>query len=410
MKHYVIAGCGTAAIGCIEGIRSVDKDGTITVISAEHYPAYCRPLISYYLEEKTTEEKMAYRSNTFYKDNGCEIIYGAKVIEIRKENKTVLTDTGAVIPFDKLLVATGSSPFVPPMENIETVENRFSFLTLDDAKKLKETVKPDCRVLIVGAGLIGLKCAEGLRAITENITVCDLSDHILSSILDSEDAFIVQKHLEENGIQFYLHNSVKRFENNLAVMQSGEEIPFDVLVTAVGVRPNITAFKNSGGACGRGIAVNERMETSLPNIYAAGDCTESLDISDGKIKIMALMPNAYLQGNTAGVNMAGGEALFNNAIPMNSIGFFGFHLMTAGTRSGKMREYRTQDSLKRFFFDENRLVGFVLIGNVKNAGIYTQFIRQKTVIGNQENEDFVKIPTLELFDAESRRKVLESVV
>jgi len=292
----------------------------------------------------------------------------------------------------------------------ETVENKFSFLTLDDAKKLKETVKPDCRVLIVGAGLIGLKCAEGLRAITENITVCDLSDHILSSILDSEDALIVQKHLEENGIRFYLHNSVKSFKKNTAVMQSGEEISFDILVTAVGVRPNIAEFKKVRGTCGHGIAVNERMETSLPNIYAAGDCTESRDISDGKVKIMALMPNAYLQGFTAGVNMAGGDRVFDNAIPMNSIGFFGYHLMTAGARTGYEFKENDNGNVKRLYFDGNRLIGFVLLGDVKNAGIYTSFIRNQIAIDESTKERLIKTPNFTLYNSETRRKSLESVV
>lgn len=410
MKHYVIVGCGTAAIGCVEGIRSVDKQGRITIVSAENHPAYCRPLISYYLEDKTTEEKMKYRDDSFYEENKCDILFGATATKIDIGSKTVLTDKKEEIPFDALCMATGSSPFVPPMQNIEKVEKKFSFLTLDDAKKLKEAVKPGCRVLIVGAGLIGLKCAEGLRAATENITVCDLSDHILSSILDTEDALVVQKHLEENGICFSLHNSVKCFENNNAIMNNGEQIPFDILVTAVGVRPNIGAFQDAGGVCDRGITVNERMETSIADIYAAGDCTESRDITDGKVKIMALMPNAYLQGFTAGVNMAGGEMAFDNAIPMNSIGFFGYHLMTAGPRCGKEIVTKDQESVKRLYFDGNRLVGFVLLGEVKNAGIYTNFIRNRLPVDNSVMESMIKNPNLSLYDPETRRNSLERVV
>ena len=410
MKHYVIVGCGTAAVGCVEGIRSADKEGKITIISAENHPAYCRPLISYFLEDKTTEEKMRYRDASFYEENGCDVMYGTRVTEIDVERKTVLTDRNVEIPFDKLCVATGSSPFVPPMENIENVEKKYSFLTLDDAKALKEAVEPSARVLIVGAGLIGLKCAEGLCALTENITVCDLSDHILSSILDAADAEVVQKHLEEKGIRFFLHNSVKSFENNNAVMQGGEQIPFDILVTAVGVRANIGIFRDAGGDCGRGITVNERMETSVCDIYAAGDCTESRDVTDGNIKIMALMPNAYMQGFTAGCNMAGGEKTFDNAIPMNSIGFFGYHLMTAGRRNGKEFVQTNNESVKRLYFDGERLVGFVLLGDVKNAGIYTNFIRSRIPVDDSVTENMKKSPNLSLYDIKKRRNILGSVV
>ena len=410
MNRYVIIGNGTAAVGCIEGIRTVDKAGSITVISSENRPAYCRPLISYLLEDKTTEKKMSYRSDNFYSDNGCTVMYNTNACEIDTDKKCVLTDTSSFVPYDKLCIATGSSPFVPPMENLDKVEKKFSFLTLDDAVELKKTVTTSSKILIVGAGLIGLKCAEGLHAITKDITVCDLSDHILSSILDFDDAMLVQKHLERNGIKFSLHNSVPGFCGNTAVMQNGEEIEFDILVTAVGVRANISLFKNAGGQCTRGITVNEKAQTSLEDIYSAGDCTETTDISDGKTKIMALMPNAYMQGYTAGVNMAGGSRVFDNAIPMNSIGFFGMHLMTAGQRNGELSHTLSENAVKRLYFDNEHLVGYVLIGDVKNAGIYTKLIRERSPLDADTKKKMINAPTMELYDAQFRRRTLESVV
>ena len=162
MKQYVIIGNGIAAAGCIEGIRKTDKDTPITVVSGENHPAYCRPLISYYLQGKTNLEKMSYRKDTFYSDNGCEVIYGETAEKINPEEHTVLLSNGKEIPYHKLLVATGSSPFVPNFEKMETVPQKFSFMTLDDTLSLEKALFENARVLIVGAGLIGLKCAEGI--------------------------------------------------------------------------------------------------------------------------------------------------------------------------------------------------------------------------------------------------------
>ena len=162
MKNYVIIGNGVAATGCIEGIRSVDKDSKITVISAENYPVYCRPLISYYLEEKTTLQKMNYRPCDFYDENGCEVIYGKSAVSVDKDKKNVVLDDGCEIAYDSLCVASGSSPFIPPFAGLDTVENKFSFMTIDDTLALEKAIDKNSKVLIVGAGLIGLKCAEGI--------------------------------------------------------------------------------------------------------------------------------------------------------------------------------------------------------------------------------------------------------
>lgn len=410
MKQYVIIGNGTAAVGCIEGIRSVDSEGQITVISAEDRPAYCRPLISYYLEDRTDEKRMLYRAESFYEDMHCRVLYGKTAKELNARAKEIVLDDGERIPYDALCFATGSAPFVPPMEGIERVKSKFSFMTMEDAIALKQAVTPDSRVLIIGAGLIGLKCAEGLHGSVSQITVCDLADRILSSILDAEGSAVVQKHLEAYGICFELCDSVARFDGNTATMKSGKQIPFDILVTAVGVRANKAVFEAAGGVCERAITVDTAMKTSLPCVFAAGDCTESTDISDGKKKVMALMPNAYIQGHTAGVNMAQGEAVFDNAIPMNAIGFFGYHVMTAGSRTEELFCEVTDHTVKKLYWDGKRLTGFELIGDVKNAGIYTDLIRKQTDIGNMDKEKLKKTPNLSLFDSENRGKILKGVV
>ena len=410
MKQYVIIGNGVAATGCIEGIRSVDKEGAITVVSEENHEVYCRPLISYYLEKKTDLERMRYRDEAFYEHMGCQVLYGKKAVSINKEKKEALLDDGSVLPYTSLCLATGSSPFLPSFEGLDTVPEKYSFLTLDDALALEEAISETSRVLIIGAGLIGLKCAEGICKRAASVTVCDLADRVLSSILDDDAAAIVQRHLEANGLSFLLGDSVARFDKKTAQMNSGAVVDFDVLVLAIGVRANTALAKDAGGEVGRGIRIDSHMRTSLSDIYAAGDCAEGMDISSGETKVLAILPNAVLQGYTAGQNMAGENVTFEKGIPMNSIGFFGLHIMTAGTYEGEIYEERTEDTLKRIYTKDDLLKGFMLIGLEERAGILTSMIREKTLLSSVNFEIMKKVATTAAFPADIRRKKFGGVV
>mgnify|MGYP001119761656 CR=1 FL=1 len=412
MKHYVIIGNGTAAVGCIEGIRTVDKESPITVVSGENRHVYCRPLISYYLEGMTDIEKMKYRKDSFYSDNNCEVLYGKHAVSVDKDKKTVQLDDGEVLNYDELCVAAGSRSFVPPFEGLDTVEKKFNFMTLDDALALESAVEPDSKVLIVGAGLIGLKCAEGIQERVGSITVCDLADRVLSSILDSECSELMSRNLEEHGISLMLGDTAVRFDKNTAYMKSGSEVDFDVLVLAVGVRANISLVRDAGGEVNRGIIINNRMQTTIDNIYAAGDCTEGKDSSDGQNRVIAILPNAYMQGKCAGVNMAGGDETFDNAIPMNSIGFFGMNAMTAGQRpdDAEVYEEKSDNRIKKLYTKDGYLTGFMMINCAERTGIYTSLIRNKTPLDSVDFDLLKKNPGLMTFGENYTGKKLGSVV
>ncbi|MBQ7653629.1 MAG: NAD(P)/FAD-dependent oxidoreductase [Clostridia bacterium] len=410
MKKYVIIGNGTAAVGCIEAIRSVDKTGEITVVSLEKHHVYGRPLISYYLENKTDLEHMKYRDDDFYIKNSCTVLYGKKAVELDADKKLITLDDDTVLPYDSLCVATGSTPFVPPFEGLDSVENKFTFISLDDALSLEKQLNKDSRVLIVGAGLIGLKCAEGIKERVKSVTVCDLADRVLSSILDNDCAKIVQKHLEENSIKFMLSDSAVKFENDRALMKSGKTVDFDILVLAVGVRANTGLVKDAGGEVNRGIIVDKMCKTSLDDVYCAGDCSEGYDSSIGSNRVLAILPNAYMQGRTAGLNVAGEKVLFDNAVPMNSIGFFGLHIMSAGSYEGEMYEEKSDKGVKRFFVKDGFLKGYILIGQTDRAGIYTSLIREKTPLESIDFELTKKVASNLIFSQKIRRKKFGGVV
>jgi NAD(P)H-nitrite reductase large subunit len=177
---------------------------------------------------------------------------------------------------------------VPPIKGLETVEKCFSFMSLDDAKAIQKAINSNTRVLIIGAGLIGLKCAEGIIKKTGHITVVDLADRILPSILDEQSSKIVQTHLEQQGLEFILTDSVQGFDSNSALLASGKKLDFDVLIVAVGVRPNIQLIAEAGGKVNRGIVTDEYCRSTLLDIYTAGDCAESYDTSAEEFRILAL--------------------------------------------------------------------------------------------------------------------------
>lgn len=407
--NYVIIGNGTAAVGTIEGIRAVDPTSSITVISDEIYPVYGRPLISYLLLGKTTEDKMLhYRPADFYKTNGVKTMLGRTVTKIDAAAKTVLLEGGETVPYDKLCICTGSRPFVPPMEGLDTVQNKTSFMTLDDAKRLNNMLGEtnNKRVLIVGAGLIGLKCAEGICHRAKELTVIDLAPRILPNVLTEVPAAIIQRHLEGKGVRFILGDSVARFDGNTATLQSGGTLGFDILVVAVGVRPNTELAADAGCEVNRGILIDNRSATTVPDIYAAGDCTVSHDISADTDRILAILPNAYLQGETAGRNMAGGKVSFDKAIPMNASGFLGLHMITAGSYDGEQYLEQDGENYKLLVTRDNHLVGFILIGDVDRAGIYTSLIREQTPLDTIDFDLIREKPQLMAFSRAERAKQL----
>ena len=436
---YVIVGNSAAAAGCIEGIREHDKKGSIAVISDEKYHIYSRPLISYLLKGDVKEKQMKYRPADFYKVNDVETLLGKRAVSVDSKTKQVQLESGEKIEYGKLLIATGSKPFVPPMDGLDSVKNRFSFMKLDDVKAIEKAVKKGAKVLIIGAGLIGLKAAEALEHYGCDMTVIDLADRILPSILDKQTSEIMQKHIEAHGVKFKLNTSAKSFNKNTATLTNGEELQFDILITAVGVRPNTELAESAGGKVERGqrdaapnsvsgkaepadnclaarsnsihargfITDKKQAVKGVKNIWAAGDCTVSEDITTGTSHIIAIMPNAYAQGLVAGHNMAGAADRYERAFPMNAIGFFGLHIITAGAYTGDCYEEVDGENVKKLFSANDRLNGFILMGEkITRAGIYTALIREQTDLSTVDYDLLCKAPQLAAFAKEKRLDIL----
>lgn len=412
---YVIIGASAAGLATAESIRKTDPVGEITILTKESYLPYSRPSISYLLKGVVEERDMFLRKPSFYKEKKINVVTDSEVTKIDTDKKVVKVGRKEY-NYDRLCIATGSKPFVPPMKNVEGNKNALTFLDLAATKAVKRAANANTRAVVIGAGLIGMKAAEGLTKVCKSVDVVELSPRVLPSILDEKSAKSVKAHLEANGITFHLENTIveANTKNNKiyeVILKNGDVLPCDLLILAVGVRPVTDIAEKAGLEVNRGIITDpETMQTSDPDVYAAGDCTVSVDMLDGSKKIIALWPNAVQQGTVAGSQMAGGDLVTGGTYSVNAIDFYGLRICTCGLINAKGEQYKDKikvegDSYKRLIFEDNRLVGFVLINSSQNAGIYTNLISNKVDLSVLQ-EDIMNTPSLFMFDKATRTEKL----
>jgi len=391
--RYVIVGNSAAAVGCITGIRKVDKEGEIVVISYEDR-CYSKPMIADLLVD-FPEEKLLYRDEKFFAENRVTQILGHRAISINPESKVVVLDSGELVPYDKLLISTGAVPFVPPIEGSDK-EGVFTFTELGSAKAFKKYIKENevKEVIVIGSGFIGLEVAYFLREIGINVTVVELLDRVLGKALDKRGSEIVEKMLRDKGVNFIFNNTVEKIEGDekvtSVILKSGDVLRADAVVVAIGVRPNTELAKTAGVEVNRGIVTDDHMATNVKDIYAAGDCIECLDITDGQRKPLPLFPLAFEQGFVAGLNMAGKEVEYLGGLPLNSLKFLEKPVLNAGIVEPPDGSYEVivndqfekKGYYRKAIIKDNRLVGFVAIGEIDRVGILTNLIRQRIDVSN----------------------------
>ncbi len=417
---YIIIGASAAGLACAEQIRKKDKNGEITVITKEKYLPYSRPSISYFLKGAVKESGIYLRKSSYYEASGINIVTGTQVRSIDRKAKTVKAGK-KTYAYDKLCLCTGSKPFIPPMENVSGKINALTFLDLESAGIIKKTADKKTRAVVIGGGLIGMKAAEGLSKTCRSVDVVELSPRILPSILDEKSAKSVKKYIEEKGhIKFHLGQTVTRAGSEgdritSVTLKDGKELPCDLLILAVGVRPETELAEKAGLEVNRGIVTDPgTMQTSDENIYAAGDCAVSVDMLDGSRRVIALWPNAVNQGIAAGSQMSGGGIRITSSYPVNAIDFYGLRICTCGLINVQDEKYsdrtiRSGSSYKRLIFEGSRLVGYVLINSSANAGIYTSLIETKTDLKTLEG-DLSGTPDPFIFGKAERNKRMKGAL
>lgn len=388
--RYVIIGNSIAAIHAIEAIRKHDRSGTLTVIARENEPVYGPPVISYWLEDRIATQDLGYRPEDFYIKNEVNLLSGVTALQIDTAQKKVIVSAGEPVPYDRLLIACGGEPIIPPVPGLSP-DNYYGFNRLADVKRLKKAVRPGKEAVIVGGGLIGLKAAESLTRCGVKVTVLELAGQILGSILPSNGAALVQSRMEQEGVTFLLNNTLTGVEpaddgSQLLTISSGGKLRADLLIMAIGVRPAVGITKGTDLAVGRGILVDEFMRTNHENIYAAGDVAEERDLFSGKQRVNAILPSASRQGAIAGANMAGGNERSEGGFTFNSLQLFDLSLMTIGRILERDEGITQTEAIKGrwqrriLFWTGDCLTGAILINDSENAGLLRDLIQKRIPI------------------------------
>ena len=395
MRHVII-GNSAAAIGCVEAIREHDSENPITIVADEPQHTYSRPLISYLLGGLVDEKRMDYRPADFYEKHSVETLLGVRVTEVKPATHQLSLAGGGSLAYDRLLIATGGRPFVPPVPGAG-LGGVFTLTTWDEARQIDRYIedREAKSAVVIGAGLIGLKTIEALLARGLRVTVVELADRVLSTIFDATGSRLAELILRREGVDVRTKTTVSEIIGrggrvDHAVLQDGERVDCDLVVFAIGVRPNTGLIPADGGIrVERGIRVDSRMRTTADDVYAAGDCVEAYDKLIDAYRQIAIWPLAYRQGHVAGCNMAGVDSEYGGGFPMNSIGVCDVPTISVGLiyppddgeRYEIMDDYdRETLTYKKLVLLGHRLVGALFINDIDRAGIYTGLIEDRADI------------------------------
>lgn len=393
---YVIIGNGIAAAGAVEGIRSLDKDGAIAVIDGEQRGSYSRPLITYYLAGKRKAEQMRYRPRDFFAQQGVTVIPD-EAVKIDAEARQVILQSGQVVGYDRLLLATGASPIIPDIPGVNQGDWVKTLYTWQDAEQLDLLVTPGHKAVVMGSGLIGLKTAEALCQRGMKVTVVEKQSQILPRILSKASAGRVNEHLQACGVEIITGREVTRIhEEHQVELDDGQRIETQLVIVAIGTRPNLSLAIDCGLAAERGILVDSHLRTSDTNIYAAGDVIETTDILTGFSSIMALLPLAHQEGFIAGQNMAGGEVSYPGGLSMNSVNLLGMNIIAAGNPQipGQAWLWQQGGQYLEMVTESGRLVHYIALNMPQITGPLTSLIEQQMQFPESFWQEFTSQPGL----------------
>jgi len=387
---YLIIGNSAGGIGAAEAIRETDKAGTITIISDEPYPAYSRPLISEYLADGYPLERMLFRPPDFYEENNIKTILGEKAEQLDFSKHTANLGSGRTLTWQKLLLATGGSPIVPKIKSID-LKGVFTFTRLDDAMAIDQFLNQygrRVRAVVIGGGLIGISVTEALIRRGVGVTILEMKERILNTILDEETSALEAKALRQAGVEILTDHTVDRINSYLpgevtgVSLDDSRTIPCEMVIVAIGVQPRTRLVADSGLEINRGILVDRHMATSEPDVYACGDVAEAYDFIHKENRLSPIWPNAYRGGRIAGLNMTGMPTEYPGGTAMNAMKYFGISVVSAGTvtppdDSYEIARERHDDIYKKVVMKDGLIAGMVFAGDIEKSGIIYNLMKDR---------------------------------
>jgi len=386
---YLIIGNSAGGIGAAEAIREVDRAGAITIISDEPYPTYSRPLISEYLADRCPLEKMLFRPADFAEKNHIQTVLGQKVEGLDIDQHVIRLENKRTIGWGKLLLATGGSPIVPRIEGINH-GGVFTFSTLDDAKAIDQYLGQRLqRAVVIGGGLIGVSVTEALVKRGLKVTIVEMKEHILNTILDEEASALAEERLKQAGVEIITGHTVAAVSSYYlsgevtgVTLDDSGPIPCELVILAIGVQPRTELVAGSGIKINRGIVVDRYMATSSADIYACGDVAEAYDFVYGENRLTPVWPNAYIGGRVAGFNLAGIPTEYPGGTAMNALKYFGLAMVSAGLMTPPNDSYevlskRYDHTYKKVVLKDGLVVGLVFAGDIEKSGIVFNLMKEK---------------------------------
>ena len=366
---YLILGGGIAALEAARAIRARDKTGAITILSDEQHLPYNRPMLTKALLADMTEEQILVEPQSWFDEQNITFVQGMKVKAINPAEKSVVCGDDVILVYDKLIYALGARSFIPPTPGADQ-EHVVAVRTLEDVAKIR-TLRPSVKhAAVIGGGVLGLEAAWSLSKAGLKVTVLEFAPKIMQRQLSGEASDFLTGLIEETGIAVLTGAETAEIRRDSLLLKDGREIPAELVIMSTGVRGNVEIAKEAGITVNRSIVVNERMETNIPGIYAAGDCAEFNGVN------YALWSQSVGQGKTAGANAAGDDLSYETVDGALSFNGMNTSLFSVGD-NGKdpVKPYRTveiRDARKRqyekYTFLNNRLTGVILIGDTSRLG------------------------------------------
>lgn len=388
---YLIVGNSAGGIGAVEAIRQVDKEGLLTIVSDEPYPAYSRPLISKYLTGERTLEGILFRPTDFYGQNNIVFLPNRKVTHLEPGQQIVQLEDGDRITWERLLLAVGGKPIVPRIKGGGR-RGILTFTTLDDAKATDMLLDDAKKAVVIGGGLIGISVTEALVKRGVDVTVVEMKETLLNTIMDQQASLMAEEVLRQESVEIITGHTVAEISGGDRVegviLDNGDVIACDLVLVAIGVSPRSELAVDAGIEVNRGIVVDRHMATNRPNVYACGDVAEAYDFVYEQNRLTPIWPNAYIGGRIAGYNMAGVETEYPGGTAMNSLNYFGTNITSAGMPTAPDDESyevisKQKDSMyQKVILKDDFIVGIVFVGNIEKSGIFFGLMRDKVNVGS----------------------------
>jgi len=381
--QYTIVGGGVAACFAVKAIEQYDPGARITVVSEEEHCFYYRPMTPLIIKGDKERDEILYEEHL----PEFHVIHD-RAVALDTAAREIALSNGDTLSFDRLLIATGSGPVIPDIPGIHE-KNVHYLRTMKDAHDLKDASRQAKKAVILGGGLIGIKKAIALKHAGLEVTVVEQLDHVLLPRIDRAGADLITEKLAGEGIRIITNSTIREIMPDARGVRTagGETLDCDIVCVAVGVRPNIDWLAESGLAVDKAIIVDEKMQTNIEGIFAAGDVVQTTDSVTGRTIVSALWSNAVQMGRVAGANMAGGKIKYPgslevlNATEVERVAIISAGDILAESDGSEVVSRKTKDSYRKLVFKDDVLTGAVFVGDVDRAGVYVSLIKTGVPVG-----------------------------